>query len=144
MAGSKTSADSPTGGIGTVTTTRDGLATTRHASSSMYGRAPAAGDFGGGRRSKASQLFELGDRTDRPGSLTAWCIACGAFFFIVFALSWIAVDYLRPRMRMGENLTVASGAGNADEIRHVLRSKPALTERSASRRRRTNASLSAM
>ncbi|KAH6934919.1 hypothetical protein HPB50_001840 [Hyalomma asiaticum] len=133
-------------GMASVHTTREGTAATRFATSSMYGRAPPGASTPSGvsnGRRKASDLFAPVERTSSPSGrseLTAWCVACGAFVFILFALASAQEIYsrfvhrqhlpsstrqntlvdavsLRPKMRAAANLTGNSVAMIADADR---------------------------
>ncbi|KAH8025370.1 hypothetical protein HPB51_007682 [Rhipicephalus microplus] len=87
--------------MGSVYATRDGTATTRLATSSMYGRAPPGSSTtsrGSGGRRKAGELFAPVERrssTSGRGELIAWCVACGAFVFILVALASAQEIYSR-------------------------------------------------
>ncbi|KAH6936038.1 hypothetical protein HPB50_012803 [Hyalomma asiaticum] len=150
--------------MASVHTTRDGTATKRFATSSMYGRTPPGGPaslsgISNGRR-KASDLLAPAERTRSPSGsskLTAWCVACGAFAFTLFALTsaqqaysrFVDRQYLpsctrqnafvdavsqRPKMSASANLTgnpaATSSLARIENIRHPIsvRSQATMTQ----------------
>ncbi|KAL1427693.1 hypothetical protein MTO96_017378 [Rhipicephalus appendiculatus] len=121
--------------MGSVYTTHDGVATTRLATSSLYGRAPPGSSTtsgGSGGRRKAGELFAPVERTGSTsghGELIAWCVACGAFVFILFALASAQEIYNRfvHRQHQQASSTRHDSLGDAANMRPRARAAGNLT-----------------